>query len=163
VLPLVTSTLQKIDPARFVSRPQPFSEIRGDAYKTNRDIATTLLGVCALLVMVIALGILGLTHYWISQRRLLIGIRRALGASRNHIMLRFHAENLVIVAIGVSVGAAGAFLLSQLLAVQFHLPPVAPTALVVGAGIVILVSQLAVWWPARQAAMIPPAVVARNP
>ena len=62
--------------------------------------------VCAALVAVTAFGIVGLTSYWVAQRRRQIGIRRALGATRKAIVRYFQTENFLIAAAGAALGVA---------------------------------------------------------
>ena len=42
--------------------------------------------VCVVMLAVTAFGIVGLTSFWVGQRRRQIGIRRAVGATRGHIL-----------------------------------------------------------------------------
>ena len=78
------------------------------------DLAVILGVVCAALVAVTSFGIVGLTSYWVAQRRRQIGIRRALGATRNAIIRYFQTENLMIAGAGAAVGIALAVCLESL-------------------------------------------------
>src|SRR3546814_12788772 len=51
-------------------------------------------------------GIVGLSSFWVGQRRRSIGVRRALGATRGDILRYFQTENALIVGIGVEIGRA---------------------------------------------------------
>ena len=61
---------------------------------TIAGLALILAVVCAALLAITAFGIVGLTSYWVAQRRRQIGIRRALGATRGAIVRYFQTENL---------------------------------------------------------------------
>jgi putative ABC transport system permease protein len=130
-------------------------------YRNDRGLALILSAVCLALLAVLAFGLVGLTSYWVSQRRRQIGIRRALGATRAAIVRYFQLENLIIAAMG---GIAGALLglaanLWMVESLQMTRMPV--IYLVTGLGVVLALGQLAVIWPAVRAGRIPPAMATR--
>lgn len=172
----VDRRLRAIDPERslehgLVLTPPPvtagtllptFSEIRRQVEIPSWDQFVTLVSTCILLLIVNALGIVGLAWYWIAQRRAHIGIRRALGAQRRDILLRFQSENLLMVGVGVLVGAVLTAAGNAWLMERFQMPRIPLIAVAGGALLIAVVSQLAVLWPALRAARIPPAVVTRT-
>jgi putative ABC transport system permease protein len=117
--------------------------------------------VCAALVAVTAFGIVGLTSYWVSQRRRQIGIRRALGATRNAIIHYFQTENFLIAAAGSLAGVGMAVGLNMWMVSTFEMERLNAGYAIVGAILVLLLGQLAVLWPALKAASIPPALATR--
>lgn len=98
---------------------------------------------------VVAIGIGGLSGYWIEQRRKAIAIRRALGARRRQIALYFHAENLLVTLSGCFIGGAGAWYLSQILARWLSMPPLSLAALLATLLFMLLLGQFSVWLPLR--------------
>jgi putative ABC transport system permease protein len=121
-----------------------------------------LLIVSALLLLVTALGIVGLASFWVQQRTKQIGIRRALGATKGQILRYFQTENFLLATIGIIVGMLLAYLLNQWLMGRYELPRLPLLYLPVGAAALWLLGQLAVFGPARRAAAIPPAVATRS-
>jgi putative ABC transport system permease protein len=122
-----------------------------------------LVVVCVLMLAVTAFGVVGLTAYWVTQRRQHIGMRRALGARRIDIFRLFQTENLLITVAGSGVGviaglACNLWLLSRLDGLQ----RMSPTYICIIAVIVIALCQIAVLWPALRAAAIPPAEAIRD-
>ena len=97
-------TLIDLDRARVIDKNWTLTEARADAYQDDRGLVVILGVVCAALVAVTAFGIVGLTSYWVAQRRRQIGIRRALGATRQAIVRYFQTENFLIAAAGSLVG-----------------------------------------------------------
>src|SRR6185437_5714821 len=89
---------------RVINRVQSFEQARAEVYRDDRGLAVILAVVCAILLVVTALGIVGLTSYWVAQRRQQIGVRRALGATRLALVRHFQTESLIIAAAG---GIAG--------------------------------------------------------
>jgi putative ABC transport system permease protein len=114
------------------------------------------------LLSVTAFGIIGLTRYWVSQRRRQIGIRRALGASRPAILRYFHVENLIIAGAGAVVGIGLGICLNLWMVGRFEMARLSTSYLFMGALVALLVGQVAVLWPALRASIIPPAVAARG-
>jgi len=134
-----------------------------DAYFANtRSMAMMMVGVIAALLLVSALGIVGLASFWVQQRRQQIGIRRAIGATRRDILHYFQLENFLIVGGGIVVGMVLAYVLSAVLMKQYEMPLLPAYYLPYGALILWLLGQLAVLGPARRAAAVPPVVATRN-
>lgn len=117
--------------------------------------------LAVLLLMVAALGIVGVTSNWVSQRRHQIGVRRALGARRRDILHRFQSENLAIVVIGVLAGGVLALAANLWLVQQFEMSRIDPLVLLPAAALIVLLSQLAAFWSALRAARVPPALTTR--
>lgn len=162
VMRQVPKILHEIDTAREIALLQPFAASRARAYQFQSDVNVILSAVCSLLLAVTVFGIVGLTSYWVMQRRRQIGIRRALGARRVDIMRYFHTENLLIAVAGAVLGIALAIGANLWLATSLQLTRMSSGFVLVGAAIVIGLGQLAVLWPAFRAANIPPAVAARG-
>lgn len=138
-------------------------EARERAYATDRNLALLMSIISALLLLATAGGIVGLSSFWVSQRRRQIGVRRSLGATTGDILRYFHAENFLIVGGGVVLGLALAVLTNLgLMKVFFPLPHMPFYAPVLGALVLWLLGQLAVWGPARSAARVPPVVAIRS-
>jgi putative ABC transport system permease protein len=154
--------LLDVDRGRAIERLWTFSETRARAYRTDHALTLTLVTVCTLLLTVTALGIVGLTTYWVAQRRRQIGVRRALGARRVDILRYFQMENLLIVGAGGAVGiclalAGNLWLVTYLEATRLSLSYVLSSA-----AIVLALSQASVIWPAMQAAALSPAIATRT-
>jgi putative ABC transport system permease protein len=133
-----------------------FAEVRRRAFERDRGMAVLMGIICAVLLAITAAGIVGLTSFWVGQRRRQIGVRRALGATHGDILSYFMTENLLISLAGVAIGVLLTFGLNLWLVTRFTLS-VLPLAYVVG-GIVILLllGQGAVFAPALRASRVPP-------
>jgi putative ABC transport system permease protein len=153
--------LAQHDRARGIDLVHTFPAIRAESYKTDRSLASLLSLVCAMLLLVTGLGIVGLASYWVGLRRSPIGIRRALGARRIDIVRYFQIENVLIVGCGAAVGLALAVAANLWMVQKLALPRMGVHYAIAGAAIVLILGQLAVLWPARRAASIPPARATR--
>lgn len=128
-----------------------------------RRAALWLLGtVIAVVLVVTGIGIAGLSAYWVQQRIRQVGIRRALGATRAQVIGHFLAENALIVAIGLVPGMVLAYAINQWLMAHYELARLPLSYLPLGAVVLWLLGQIAVFGPARRAAAIPPATATRS-
>ncbi|MDE2315839.1 MAG: FtsX-like permease family protein, partial [Xanthomonadaceae bacterium] len=129
---------------------------------TDRAMAGMLVGVIVALLGVTALGIVGLTSFWVAQRRKQIGVRRAIGATRGDILRYFQTENFLIVTFGIALGMLLAYLLNAVLMKFYELPHLPMYYLPIGALALWALGQLAVLGPALRAAQVPPVVATRS-
>ncbi|GHH58001.1 ABC transporter permease [[Pseudomonas] boreopolis] len=164
VLAAAKKTLAAQGPLRIVSQrtTTTLQELRERYYRNDRAMAWLLIGVSSLLLLITALGIVGLASFWVQQRTRQIGIRRALGATRHQILRYFQTENFLLATAGIVLGMLLAYSLNLLLMDRYELPRLPWAYLPIGALLLWLLGQLAVLWPARRAAAIPPAVATRS-
>ena len=154
--------LLAINRGRVNDKTRTMAESRHRAYRDDRGLAIVLAIVSGVLLIVTAFGIIGITSFWVSQRRRQIGIRRAMGATRTAILRYFQTENLMIASAGAVLGVLLALTLNFWMAGKFEMTRLSVGSTVVAAVIVLLLGQLAVLWPALRAASISPVVAIRN-
>ena len=145
-----------------ILKSKSMQQVRADAYRGDRGLIVLLSSICTALLVVTAFGIIGLTSYWVAQRRQQIGIRRALGATRLAIVRYFQTENFMIAAAGAAIGIAFAIALNLWMVRSFEMVRMDNSRAVIGAIIILLLGQFAVLWPAIRAASIPPALATRG-
>ena len=162
VMTMADKKLFDINRARVIEKVQPMRDARREAYRDDRGLAVIMGVVCAALLAVTAFGIVGLTSYWVAQRRRQIGIRRALGATRGAIVRYFQTENLLIAAAGAALGLVLAMGANLWMVKSFEMARLPAAYALVGAVVVLLLGQLAVLSPALRAASIPPALATRG-
>lgn len=115
----------------------------------------TIFGGVALLLA--AVGIYGLVAFSVQQRTHEIGIRVALGAQRDRILAMVIRQGTLLVAIGTTIGVAGAYFLTGLLrSVLYGVGPRDPIAFVGGPLLLGLVTMVAVSIPACRASRASP-------
>ncbi len=139
-----------------------FAQVREAAYKTDRGMALLMSVVCVVLLAITAAGIVGLTSFWVGQRRKQIGVRRALGATRNDILGYFLTENLLIGVAGVVVGTAMAIGLNLWMVTHFEMHRLSMVYVAVGVVALLLIGQGAVLAPALRASRVPPVEATRS-
>ncbi|KAA6457240.1 ABC transporter permease [Acidobacteria bacterium AB60] len=107
-------------------------------------------------------GLYGLMAYLTTQRTHEIGIRMALGATRENILGLITADGLRLVAIGGAIGLATALGISRLLkALLFEVSPTDPLTFVLVSLILGAVALVAILVPARAGMRVEPAITLR--
>ncbi len=153
--------LRKLEPAAVVEG-KTYAAVRAEYFANGRSMVWMLALVCAVMLAVTAFGIVGLSSFWVGQRRLQIGIRRALGATRHNILSYFRTENFLISTAGVLLGMALAYGINLYLMQHYELARLPWYYLPGGAVALWVLGQLAVSGPARRAANVPPVAATRS-
>ena len=161
VAKLLEQKLAERDPQRVVT-VKALEDQKDRYYAGDNTMIKVLSGVVGLLTFIVALGIVGLTVFWITQRQKQIGVRRALGATRSAICRYFLLENLMIATTGILLGIAAAQIFNGFLASAFEQPPLPLSTTLACALILLSVSIAAALVPAMRAANISPATATRN-
>ena len=123
-------------------------------------LAYSLFGALALLLACI--GLFGLMSYNVSRRTSEIGIRMALGAQRSGVMGMVLRESMIMVAVGVVLGLAGALAGGRFIqSVLFGLSTTDMWTISTAIAVTIVVSLAAGYLPARRASRVDPMVALR--
>lgn len=138
-----------------------YAQVRYRAFESDRGMALLMGIICLVLLAITGAGIVGLTSFWVGQRRRQIGVRRALGATHRDILHYFLTENLLISLGGVAVGVLLTFGLNLWLVTRFELTVMPLTYVLSGIVILLLLGQGAVFAPALRASRVPPVEATR--
>lgn len=162
-IPSLRSALQRVDPVLGIADVRTMAQLL-DAATMRRRFLTTVLALFAVAATFLGMvGLYGLTSYLVAQRKVEIGIRVALGASRTRIWGLVVGEGLRLAAVGLVIGVASAFVLGRLIAGSlFEISVYDPFNLFVICGLVIVVSTLATLLPAWRAMRMDAAISLRN-
>jgi len=122
-----------------------------------------LLGIFAAAALLLAaIGIYGVMSYSVAQRTREIGIRMALGALRADVVGMVAGRALWLAAAGVVSGVAGAWGLTRLMkALLFGVTPTDAVTFVAVPIVLVAVTLLASYVPARRASKVDPTVALR--
>ncbi|HKT27567.1 ABC transporter permease [Dyella sp.] len=162
VLRAAVDKLKALDPNRIVLDKGTMEQHRRDFFQNDRAMAGILVGICIALLIVTALGIVGLASFWVAQRNHSIGVRRALGATRGNILHYFQTENFLLTTMGIALGMVLAYGINLFLIVHYELPRLPAIYFPVGALLLWCLGQAAVLGPALRAAAVPPVVATRS-
>lgn len=149
-------------PGKRIEELESINSVKKRSYREDHATTQLLTAVSLLLTIVTAFGIFGQTKFSVNRRIKQIGTRRALGASKLQIVRYFMLENIIISSIGVFIGVISAIVLNIQFVELLALKPVPISFLMCGALGLIVLGQIAVIYPANQAAQIPPAIATRG-
>jgi putative ABC transport system permease protein len=161
VLRVVEEHILSSNPRRMIAWIRPLEDIQRRTHITDRNMGIVLSIVTALLLIVTAIGLFGLTTFNVSTRTRQIGMRRALGARRMDVVRYFMLENWLVTTAGLVVGCPLALAAGYWLSREYSLPRLQLTYLIVSVLALWALGLLAVWQPARQAASVSPAEATR--
>jgi putative ABC transport system permease protein len=151
-----------VDPDQAVSDIQSMDDVFSSSVSSPRFQAVLLLVFAGLAVALAMIGVYGIVSYSISQRTNEIGIRVALGARSADVLRLVLREALALAAIALLFGLAGSLALSRVLrSLLFEVTPTDPATLASVCLVVLAVSALAAFLPARRAMRIDPVVALR--
>jgi putative ABC transport system permease protein len=147
------SEIWSIDPLQTFYRTATLDELVGRTLTTRRFALVVLTGFAALALLLAAAGLYGVLSTIVTQYRREIGVRMALGAAWIDILRLVVARGLGVAAMGVAVGLVGVIGASRVLrGFLFSVAPTDPMAIGGAAALMLLVSAVACYLPARRAA-----------
>lgn len=115
------------------------------------------IALAAVGLLLAAVGVAGVTTQNVIRRPHEIGVRLALGARPRRVVGMVVRQILLPVVGGVVAGLAGAWAMAQSLAsLLFDITPHDPITFACVAGLLVMVSLVAAWLPARRAATVNP-------
>jgi putative ABC transport system permease protein len=166
VLPAVKSAIWSVNREQRLSSDTVTLEAYMDRLIAQRRFNMALLALFGLLGLVIAaVGIYGVMAYAVAQRTNEIGVRMALGATRQNVVRMVLLRAAALMFSGLIIGAGAAWPLSTLLQVQtflFQVEPTSPAVYALAIGTLSAAGLLASAVPALRAASIDPLVALRH-
>jgi putative ABC transport system permease protein len=113
--------------------------------------------VAAFLMLMVALGLLGVLWQNVTQRTREIGLRRAKGAPRDRVRAQILGEIAVMTSLAVAVGVLVAVQFPLLDVIYFVQPHVYAISLAISVVAIYLLTLACGWYPSRMATRIEPA------
>ncbi|HEX6904136.1 MAG TPA: ABC transporter permease [Thermoanaerobaculia bacterium] len=151
-----------------IDKDQPASDIRtmegwlGESVARARFGALLLGGFAALALILAAVGIYGVMSNSVAQRQSEIGVRMALGARARDVLLLVIRQGLALVIVGVVLGLLGALAATRVLAsLLYGVTATDPATYAAIALLLMAVSWIACYIPARRAARVDPLIAMR--
>ena len=155
--------IRELYPQQIIENVATLDEVR-DATVAPRRLNALFIASFGALAMIIAMvGIAGVLAFSVSSRTQEIGIRMSLGADRGRVERMILKEGGVLVAIGLTLGIAGAFFAAGVLrGLLFGVAPHDPMTFAAVALGMAAIGIGACWVPALRAARIDPAITMRS-
>jgi predicted permease len=157
--PQVRAAIRSLNPDLPVFATQTMSALTEKSLVSRRSPMLLAIAFGAVALFLSAIGIYGVLAYLVTERRKEIGIRLALGSTTRSIFELVLSEGLVLIGVGLLVGAAGVVALRQALESQlFGVTAADPTVIALVAAALAIVAVAACAIPARRATRIDPVI-----
>jgi putative ABC transport system permease protein len=160
--PPVREAMRRVDPNLPAYNVMTMTEVLERSYWQPRLYGMIFGSFAVIAVILAAVGVYGVIAYAVAQRTHEIGVRMALGAQTRDVLGMVVRQGLVLTALGVAIGLAGAFAVTGVLrSMLFGVTARDPLTFV---GIPLLLAAVALvasWLPARRAARVDPIVALR--
>jgi putative ABC transport system permease protein len=145
-----------------VSEVKSMSAVVTEAVSTPASTTLLFVAFAALALVLGLIGIYGVLGFLVSKRTREIGIRVALGAQRRDVLWLVMKEGVKLGGAGITLGLAGAFGVTRLLASELYgVRPADPLTYLGVAGLMAVVTLLACYLPTRRAMRVDPMVALR--
>jgi putative ABC transport system permease protein len=159
----IPAAVRALDPDLPVYGLQPMTELVEASTSQSRFYMLLLGGFAAIALVLAAVGIYGVTAYGVRQRTQEIGIRMALGASRDRVLRMVVGQGMALALAGAAAGLAGAFLATRgLHSLLYEVSASDPATFAAVAAVLLAVAALASYLPARRAALTEPQLALRG-
>jgi putative ABC transport system permease protein len=162
VAPAIQREIRTLDPNQPVSDLRTMNQVMSEWVSRSR-FNTLLLGLFAgLATLLSAVGIFGVMNYSVALRTRELGLRLAVGAQPRQVLLLVLKQGFLLTIVGVVLGLAAAFALTRLLSgLLFGVAAVDVTTFATISLLLVVVSLLACYLPARRAMRIDPLTALR--
>jgi putative ABC transport system permease protein len=160
--PAIRTAVWAIDPQLPITRVQTLERLRSAA-TAQEQFNLLLVGVFALVALIlVAVGLYGVTSYAVAQRTRELGIRLALGAQPGDVLRAVLGQGARLAAAGLAIGIVVSLALTRVMAtLLFGVGARDPMTFVGVGGLLALVSVVACYIPARRAMRVDPVVALR--
>jgi macrolide transport system ATP-binding/permease protein len=163
MLATVSTEIRNIDPKLQVNDARTGQKILDQVLFIPR-IGVALLGIFGSVALALAsVGLYGLMAYSVNRRRREIGVRMALGASQPAVLRGVLRDGLVLVITGSAIGLGASMLIGYALSsMLFGIGATDPISLAGALAVLIFVSLMACYFPARSATHVDPILALRD-
>ncbi len=150
--------VRSLDPNLPVSRMETFENSIGNSQGLVRMALELLASFSLIAVVLTAVGLYGVMAYSVGRRVREFGIRMALGAPASGVLRMVLRQGLLLVSLGIVLGMIASVLLGRVLSsMLYNARPGDPLTLVPVTLIMLAVTAVACYLPARRAARTDPA------
>jgi predicted permease len=158
----IRKAINAVDPDLPVFENATVQQLVDRSAASSRFETRLLAGFALLALLLAAIGIYGVVAYGVSQRTQEIGIRRALGADKSHILGIVIGRNLPYLVAGLALGIAGTLASTRVLSsLLYDVQPHDVLVLLAAPVLLGLIALLASYLPARAAMEVEPTVALR--
>jgi predicted permease len=159
----VRRAIHAVDPQQAIAQIDTMEDVVRDSF-AQRRLVLTLVGMFAgAALLLVGLGVYGITASTVAQRTRELGIRIALGADRGRVIWSVVEQPTRLVAAGLMLGLAGTWAVGRLAQkLLFGVSATDPVTLVAVSLVLLGVGIVASYLPARRATRVDPMVALRS-
>ncbi len=158
----IIGVLERLHNHRYTYKSDTMAQYIATSNRILQGVSLIGIVAASISLLVGGMGIMNIVSTSVLERTREIGLRKAVGASRAHILFQFLMESVIISVIGgilgLMLGIAASFVLAWI--TGFPLTP-SWTMVVVALAVSIAVGLLSGFYPARRAAMLRPVIALR--
>ena len=159
----IRNQVHLIDPQQAIGNVKTLDEMLDVAVAQPRLNMALLVSFAGISLLLACVGIYGVVAYSVAQRRQEIGVRMALGASRQQISIMFLRRTFAAALIGLACGSVATLLLTRLLRSQLYgVEPDNPTTFLIAILLLLTPVFVASLRPSLKAASVDPVEVLRT-
>ncbi|MDX1677972.1 FtsX-like permease family protein [Arsukibacterium sp.] len=157
----ISSSLRQVEPEIDIRQIVSLRQLHREVFQQERGLAILLSVLSALMLIVAMISAYSHALFHGVQQQNEIGVKRALGASKQRILMEVLSESWLTTTIGAVLGLLASYLLQQQLATVISLPAL-PLWLPVAAAVTLLLFvTAATWYPAAIATRVSPATATK--
>jgi predicted permease len=159
----IAKAIHEVDGRLPLAQVRPMDKILANSISRQNFNMLLLSIFAASALLLAAIGIYGVMSYSVQQQTKEIGVRMALGADKNTMLVMIARQGLTPAFIGVAAGFAGAFGLTRLMeSLLYGVKPRDPISFFGVAAILLMVALIAVLIPAWRAISFDPVEALRS-
>jgi putative ABC transport system permease protein len=159
---IVRDRMRSVDARLPIEDLQPMDAVVAISVATPRFNLALLGGLAGSALLLAAIGVYGLLAFSVAVRSKELGVRVALGATRRDLLRMVIGDGLRLVSIGLGGGMLAAFIVTRWIrALLFEVEPSDPATFIAVAILLVSITILACYLPARRAAGTDPIAALR--
>ena len=157
IVPSLRRNVAGLDPLLPLANIKSLASLVDASVVARRFIMIVFLSFASVAATLAAIGVYSVLAYLVSQRTNEIGLRLAIGASPSGVVWLFVREGMMLTAVGLTAGLAGALAVDRWIrTLLFGVTPADPATFVAVACALTAAAVLATYVPARRASRVDP-------
>ena len=153
----IAAAVHAVDPNAALANVETLDQIKSEDLSSDRFSVLLYVFFAAIALALAAIGIYGVMAFAVGQRLHEIGIRMALGATRERVVRMILREGFLMAVTGLLLGLVGAYFVGRAMRSTLYGVGTVDVSAFCAVGAILLLSALvACYFPARRAAAVEP-------